>query len=1016
MNRHLSSVLLTLFLAVPLLLIPGTLFAGPTGNPFIDEMLRLIANCYGVPAPETSPLDDLIIKPCRAAAPGPGDAPQPAQPVQAARLEANLGQTDPKYPFVARGRGQYLFLNGTETVVDLRDADGANQAVVRMELEGVRAAQGEGVSPLPHRINYFTGDRHTTNVPVFEQVRFGQVYPGIDLLYYRNESEFEHDFLVAPGADASRIRMRFSGADSVAIDEEGHLAIRSGKAQVRWQKPRVYQEARGRKVEVAADYVLLGVNRAGFRLGPYDRSRPLVIDPAISYLTYVGGAESSVAGRSTVDAAGNVYLTGATGDGTWPATPGALLPNRGGFTPANAFLTKMNAAGSSLIYSTFFGGGAGDLGVAVAVDRQGNAYVAGVTESFDFPTTPGAFRPTIPPFNVSNFDRSNCFVTKFNVAGSALVYSTYLYGKQREGCTAIAVDAQGAAYVTGGTDSTDFPTTEGALQTTYRLGSEAQRYDVFITKLNPAGSGLEYSTFLGGSGNEIGTSIAIDAQGNAYVTGTTTSSQNFPLTQGAADTSYGGHGGNEQWTRWGDAFAVKLNPTGAQLVYSTYIGGNKDEMAFSIAVDAQGAAYIAGNTLSTDFATTPSAYSRVFKGTGGEPLLDAGDAFVVKVNPDGRSFGYSTLLGGSQDDRALQIAVDAGGSAYVVGNTLSVDFPVTLDATQARNRTVANSPARVKMGNGFLAQLDAAGAKLVYSTYIGGTNDDWLNGVAVGADGAITVTGTAGSSDLAATPGSYQTQAFGGLDPLRPLGDVFVARFGNQAQPAIGGFVNAASYTNSAAPGMIAVIAGSNIGPDNLLTAALDANGLVASTLGETQVLVNNRPAPLVYVSKGQTSFIVPYETAVGANAQVVVSYKGVRSAPFTVPVVAASPGLFSANSSGTGQGAILNQDGGFNNAQNPAAKGSVIVLFLTGEGQTDPPGSDGQIANGVFPKPALPVRVDMGGIQAEVLYAGAAPGQVAGLMQVNAKIPDNSNSGPVPVQVTVGTAQSQRSLTVAVR
>ena len=296
------------------------------------------------------------------------------------------------------------------------------------------------------------------------------------------------------------------------------------------------------------------------------------------------------------------------------------------------------------------------------------------------------------------------------------------------------------------------------------------------------------------------------------------------------------------------------------------------------------------------------------------------------------------------------------------------------------------------------------------------SSDDWLNGVAVGADGAITVTGTAGSSDLAATPGSYQTQAFGGLDPLRPLGDVFVARFGNQAQPAIGGFVNAASYTNSAAPGMIAVIAGSNIGPDNLLTAALDANGLVASTLGETQVLVNNRPAPLVYVSKGQTSFIVPYETAVGANAQVVVSYKGVRSAPFTVPVVAASPGLFSANSSGTGQGAILNQDGGFNNAQNPAAKGSVIVLFLTGEGQTDPPGSDGQIANGVFPKPALPVRVDMGGIQAEVLYAGAAPGQVAGLMQVNAKIPDNSNSGPVPVQVTVGTAQSQRSLTVAVR
>jgi uncharacterized protein (TIGR03437 family) len=439
-------------------------------------------------------------------------------------------------------------------------------------------------------------------------------------------------------------------------------------------------------------------------------------------------------------------------------------------------------------------------------------------------------------------------------------------------------------------------------------------------------------------------------------------------------------------------------------------------MAFSIAVDSQGAAYIVGNTLSTDFFTTPNAYSRTFKGIGGEPVLKAGDAFVVKVNPDGRSFGYSTLLGGSLDDRALQVVVDRTGSAYIVGNTFSADFPITPGATQLRNRTLASSPSRLKMGNGFLVQLDPTGSRLVYGTFLGGTNNDWLNGVSVAADGAITVTGTTASSDLATTAGVYQRTFFGGPEVTLPLGDVFVARFADQAQPAIGGFVNAASYSNSAAPGMIAVIAGSNIGPDNLLTAALDANGLVASTLGETQVLVNNRPAPLVYVSKGQTSFIVPYETAVGANAQVVVDYKGVRSPAFSVPVVAASPGLFSANSSGTGQGAILNQDGGFNNAQNPAVKGSVIVLFLTGEGQTDPPGSDGQIANGVFPKPALPVRVDMGGIQAEVLYAGAAPGQVAGLMQVNAKIPDNSNSGPVPVQVTVGTAQSQRSLTVAVR
>ena len=1007
MRRHLSSILLTLFLSVPLLLAQAgaILPEGYTGNPFIDIFIEIISACSGIPG-------DVVL--CLIF----GDAPPPAkpEPLSAVRLEANLGQSDAAYPFLARGRGQFLFLNGAETAVDLRDGRGVSQAVVRMRLEGAGRAAGEGVQPLPHRLNYFIGDRHTSNVPVFAQVKFRQIYPGIDLVFYPNKGDFEHDFVVAAGADPSRIRLRFDGADAVALGADGHLTIRSGKAEVRWQRPRVHQEVRGRKVEIAGAYEMLGANRAGFRLGDYDKSKPVVIDPVISYLTYLGSAESSVAGRSTTDAAGNIYITGATGDGTWPATPGAVLPNRAGFTPSNVFLTKMNAAGTALIYSTFIGGAQAELGAAVAVDAQGNAYITGATNSFDYPTTAGAFRQSIPPASPSSLDKANCFVTKFNAAGSAIVYSTYLYGRQKDGCTAIAVDAQGAAYLTGGTDSNDFPTTEGAFQPSYRLGTEVQKYDAFIAKLSPAGSDLVYSSFLGGGGNEIGTSIAVDAQGNAYITGSTTSATNFPLTQGAAKTAYGGHGGNEQWTRFGDAFVAKINPTGTQLVYSTFVGGNKDDLAFSIALDPQGAAYITGNTLSTDFFTTPTAYSRTFKGLGGEPTLNAGDVFVVKVNPDGRSFGYSTLIGGSLDDRALQIAVDRNGSAYVVGNTLSGDFPVTPDATQTRNRTVAASPSRLKLGNGFLAQLDPAGEKLVYSTFLGGTNNDWINGVSVAVDGSITVTGTAGSGDLAVTPGAYQTQFFGGLDPQRPLGDVFAARFGNQAQPSIGGFVNAASYTNSAAPGMIAVIAGSNIGPDSLLTAALDANGRVADMLGETQVFVNNRPAPLVYVSKGQTSFIVPYDTPAGGNAQVVVSYKGVRSAPFTVPVVAASPGVFSANSSGTGQGAILNQDGGFNSAQNPAAKGSVIVLFLTGEGQTDPPGTDGQIANGVYPKPALPVRVDMGGLQAEVLYAGAAPGQVAGLMQVNAKIPENSNSGPVPVQVTVGTAQSQRALTVAVR
>lgn len=1007
MGRHISSILLIAFLALPILLLSvSPAIAGGTVN-LPGALYDFAHNCLAGES-ET---------PGQVCKNNPGGSdPSPPAPLQAIRLEANLGQSGPDYPFLARGRGHFLFLNGIETAVDLRDSAGASAAVIRMHLENASSAPGEGLDLQPHRLNYFTGGKEVTGVPVFGQVRFRQIYPGIDVAYYPQQGEFEHDFIVHPGADPSRIRLRFDGADSIALNEEGELAIRAGSAEIRWKRPGVYQETSGRRVPVQGRYEMIDANRAAFRLGAYDTNKPLVIDPVISYLTYLGQADSSIAGRSTVDAAGNIYLTGATSDGRWPYTPGAATPNAQGFSPSNLFITKMNAAGSALIYSTYIGGIGGELGASIAVDAQGNAYVTGVTESTDYPTTSGAFRTSVPPASPSSQDHANCFITKLNPSGSALVYSTYLYGRLRDGCTGIAVDAQGAAYVTGGTDSNDFPTTEGVIQPTYRLGSEAQKYDVFVTKLNPAGSALVYSTFLGGGGNEIGTSIAIDAQGNAYVTGTTTSVGTFPITQGAAQSTYGGHGGNTLWTRWGDAFVFKLNPTGTQLVYSTYVGGDKDEMAFSIAVDAQGAAYIVGNTLSTNFFTTPNAYSRTFKGIGGEPILNAGDAFAVKLNPDGRSFGYSTLLGGSLDDRALQVAVDRNGGAYIVGNTLSADFPITPDATQTRNRTIAASPSQVKMGNGFLAQLDPAGARLVYATFLGGSNNDWLNGVSIGADGAITATGTTGSGDLAVTAGAYQRTFFDGSDNVRPLGDIFIARFADQAQPAIGGFLNAASYTANASPGMIAVIAGSNMGPDALVTAQLDANGRLATTLSETKVFVNNRPAPMVYASKGQSSFIVPYDTAVGTTAQVVVEFKGVRSAPFTITVVAANPGVFSANSSGTGQGAILNQDNSFNSAQNPAEKNDIIVFYLTGEGQTDPPSTDGQVANSVFPKPALPVRVLISGFEAEVLYAGAVPGQVAGLMQVNARIPANSNSGPVPVQITIGTATSQRLLTVAVR
>ena len=938
--------------------------------------------------------------------------------------EYNLGQADLRYQFVARTAGLTLYLTPTEAVLDVRDWLGYTGSVLRAELVGANPDAKPKLASKPDTLaNFFIGadaSKWLTGVPVYSHVRYSEVYPGIDVDYHGGNGILEHDFIVAPNADPGRIMMAFHGSDGVRVDPDGNLEITIAGKKVSWNKPVLYQETASGRRRIEGAYRLQADGRAGFSIGVYDRSKPLIIDPVVQYVTYVGRADLDILTRTGADASGNIYLTGYTRDPSFPVSPGAYVANAAGATTGNVIVAKLNPEGTGVSYITQFGGADRDYGVGLAVDASGNVFLAGVTESDNFPTTPGALKTT---FTSQSSNRGHCFVTKLNPAGNALVYSTYLGGRGTDRCYSVALDSAGNAYVTGLTNSTDFPVTEGAPQSTYRgsgttvmlprILPASPGSDAFVAKLNPAGSAIVYATFLGGSDNEVGTAIAVDAQGNAYVGGVT-SSTNFPVSQGAAQTAFGGNQGQSEF-QYGDGFVVKLNPTGDRVIYSTYLGGRQTDFLLGLAVDAQGSAYVTGGTTSTNFPTTAGSLQPVYKGLGGETRLPAGDAFLTKIAPNGQSFTYSTYLGGSRDDRAVSLAVDAAGKVWVAGHTLSTDFPTTGDALQ---RTLAGQPPTdmLFVGDAFLTQIDAAGAAILSSTLLGGRGGDVATSVNVLPDNSVVVAGLTASDNLPVTTGAYQRQAYGSSGEGVPIGDAFVARFADKPQPAIGGFVNAASYTNSASPGMIATIAGSNIGPDTLTTAQLDPNGLLAKTLSETQVFVNNRPAPLVYVSKAQTSFIVPYETAAGANAQVIVDYKGVRSAPFSIPVVAASPGVFSANSSGTGQGAILNQDNSFNNAQNPAAKGSVIVLFLTGEGQTDPPGTDGQIANSVYPKPALPVRVDMGGIQAEVLYAGAAPGQVAGLMQVNAKIPDNSNSGPVPVQVTVGTAQSQRNLSVAIR
>jgi hypothetical protein len=402
---------------------------------------------------------------------------------------------------------------------------------------------------------------------------------------------------------------------------------------------------------------------------------------ALVYSTYLGGSNADYGLGIAVDSAGNAYVTGYTTSTDFPITPGAFQTVCNGGSGCSqygdAFVAKINAAGSALVYSTYLGGNSYDTSSRVAVDSSGNAYVTGQTSSTDFPTTPGAFQTIFG-------GRSDAFVTKFNPSGSGLVYSTYLGGSLWDEGSGIAVDSAGNAYVTGATGSADFPTMN-PLQPTFGGGYD----DAFVSKLNPMGSQLVYSTYLGGSGPDAGLGIAVDGAHNAYITGGT-SSTNFPVTPGAFQTAcplncrYESH-----------AFVTKVNATESALSYSTYLSGNFAEGSSGIAVDSAGNAYVTGVTNSANFPTTPGAIQR--KCNGGSYCAKYGDAFVTKFNPKGSALAYSTYLGGSSYDQARGIAVDSAGNSYVTGATDSSNFP-TKNAFQATNAGIDDAfVAKIQM-------------------------------------------------------------------------------------------------------------------------------------------------------------------------------------------------------------------------------------------------------------------------------------------------------------------------------
>jgi len=733
-------------------------------------------------------------------------------------FEANEGQTDARVKFLSHGNGYDLFLTDSAAILTLNRVEKSTSKtsslnvapagrsvqtdIVRMELLG--ATQGrrtEGVDRLPGVANYFIGNDPTQwhrNMPTFAKVKYTGVYPGVDLIYYGNQRQLEYDFVVAPGAGTRQVRLRFAGATTLRLNGDGDLTVAAKHGEMSFRKPVVYQQKDGQRQPVRAYFTLLAGNAVGFDLGAYDHSRELVIDPTLAYATYLGGSLGDFPSAIAVDGSGNAYITGSTESTDFPVTKGAYSTTLGsGYS--SAFVTKLNATGTALVYSTYLGGGADDTGAtstAIAVDPSGNAYVAGTTYSSNFPVTSGAYQSAAGD-DVSLFGAS--FLAKLNPTGSGLVYSTYFGGDLPDFIYAVAVNPSGDAYVTGQAESGNFPVTQGVFQPNIG-GTAGISANAFATEFNAAGNALIYSTYLGGSNFDGATGAVLDSAGNLYVTGKACSTD-FPVTAGAIQAT-----NNAAATDSCNAFVSKINPTATALVYSTYLGGSVSDGANAIAVDPSDNCYVTGFSFSSDFPVTTGTIQTTNKAAANQES----NVFVSKLNPAGNALIYSTYLGGSgfaaqsdyieygQGDTGTGIAVDALGDAYITGAADSANFPVTSTALQTTNRYAQEG----KDGDAaaFLTELNPEGTVLLYSTYLAGSAGTGEEGYGIATDsyGNPYLAGLSSSSNFPVTAGAYQSTNKGAV----PGGTVgytgFVAKFAPATDPQ--GAATSMALTPSANP------------------------------------------------------------------------------------------------------------------------------------------------------------------------------------------------------------------------
>ncbi|MFC1551921.1 SBBP repeat-containing protein [Candidatus Latescibacterota bacterium] len=668
----------------------------------------------------------------------------------------NKGQYDSQVKFTTRGSGCSMFFTqeGTTFLISRETEESVSKRAIRESVVYLgnpsdlmnNSAEYEnfalkvkflnantepeviGEDLLPRKSNYFIGNDSSewqTDVTNYKKIRLRNLYDGIDLVYYGNNSSVKYDFIVQPGEDFSRILLTYDLGENahdgaLSVNENGEMVVSTPIGDIIERAPYCYQLIAGIKVGVDIKYMIVEseMNIFSFQVGDYDPEYSLVIDPELAYSTFIGGSGPEVAYGIVVDDLGNAYITGCTNSIDFPETQGTYS---GGY--GDVFVTKLNSSGTSLVYSTYIGGYRRDDGKDIAIDELGSVYITGWTRSPNFPTTDGAF-------DTHHNREQDVFVTKLNAEGT-LQYSTFLGSRSNEGPSSIVVDKNGCAYVTGTANSSSFPTTEGAWD---RVASKG---DAFVTKLNATGSDLVYSTFLGGGTRDLGFDIAINENGCAYIAGSTLG--DFPITDDAYCKEHSGG--------WRDGFIAKLSTDGSSLEYSTYIGGSGSDGVYNIVIEENNI-YVLGSTSSPDFPTTPDAYDTEYS---------YWDCFVTKLNAAGTKLLYSTYLGSGTIGGANNLAIDKKGCAFIAGSTYSLDFPTTPDAYD---------PDSNGLYDVYVAKLNSSGSDLEYSTYFGGSDRDEVYGIAF-QEGKVYFAGYTWSPDFP-TLNAYDTEIGG-------PGDVFLS-------------------------------------------------------------------------------------------------------------------------------------------------------------------------------------------------------------------------------------------------